>query len=80
MDGVDAFGWSINLEVTAGERLAFAPHDVGKDILPFHRTTQQVLVDVNAFDATSRKGGLAGYHHDGSFKYEETAAKYEDIW
>ena len=20
------------------------------------------------------------YHHDGSFKYEETAGKYEDIW
>ena len=20
------------------------------------------------------------YHHDGTFKYEETAGKYEDIW
>ena len=36
-----------------------------------------IVITVGVFKASEKR---KYYHHDGSFKYEETAAKYEDIW
>ena len=36
-----------------------------------------IVITVGVFKASEKR---KYYHHDGTFKYEETAAKYEDIW
>ena len=36
-----------------------------------------IVITVGVFKASEKR---KYYHPDGSFKYEETAAKYEDIW
>ena len=36
-----------------------------------------IVITVGVFKASEKR---KYYHHDGTFKYEETAGKYEDIW
>ena len=65
---VQQFGKGIT--VIKGER-GYLPH-------AFHEKTDcDIIITVVTFKAAEKS---KYYHPDGTFKYEETQGKYEDIW
>jgi len=67
-----AWMWCICFSLYFGSFIVFGFTAVAHIILII-----AIVVTVGVFKASEKR---KYYHHDGTFKYEETAGKYEDIW